>query len=600
MQKPLLIFSTFLFLGIVFAFVGKHLFELRTNARCHPQNAIYQQSHMSAESRAADLLSRMTEQEKMGQLALVEKNALTSPEDIRVYGLGALLSGAGSQPATNTPADWLALVAGFQAQAKETCLGIPLLYGIDAIHGHAGVNGATVFPHMIGLAASKDADLVRRVGKATAEELAATGIHWNFAPNLDIPKDQRWGRVYETFGSNPTTVTDLGTALLEGLQTPAETYPLVIATAKHFVGNGSMTWGTSGNATYKIDQGDSHLTEHTLRTEDLVPFKSTIQQGALVVMAGLNRWNGKMVTAQHALLTDILKKELGFTGFIVSDWYGVYSINSDRYVATVTGINAGIDMVMLPFEYKLFASDMERALTTGDISRERLDDAVRRILTVKFKAGLFDRPITTEVGLNTIGSAPHRRLAREAVQKSLVVLKNTKGALPLSRSASQILVAGDAANNLGRQAGAWTLEWQGVDGALFPGTTILQGIEETVVTKSHVRYSAHGDAATSTSRADIGIAVVGEKPYAEGVGDDPLPRLSDEDLATIKKLGTQCKTLIVVILSGRALALPAEAASWDAIVAAWLPGSEGQGVADGLFGISPLTGTLPVPWQGAF
>lgn len=572
--------------------------RVQTTKERHCQNsqAAYKDARLPIEQRVDDLLARMTQEEKIGQLALVEKNALETPEDIRNFHLGALLSGAGSKPATNSPEAWRDMILGYQAYAQETCLGIPLLYGIDAVHGVGGVQGATIFPHAIGLAATHDPELVQRVASATSQELSALGINWNFAPNLDVTHDQRWGRVYETFGSDTKTVTALGLASLRGTQAPQDAYLPVLATLKHFVGNGEMTWGTSGNNEYHIDQGDTRLTESELRERHLFPFTQAVQEGALVVMAGLNRWNGQNLSANTHLLTDVLKTELGFKGFVVSDWYGVYSITKDRYMATVYGINAGIDMAMLPFDYKAFQEDMMRALAQGDISRERLDDAVRRILTVKFQAGLFDRPAPTEEELSIVGSAAHHELAREAVQKSLTLLQNQRKTLPLSKSTPTIFVAGSAADNLGQQAGAWTIEWQGVEGNTIPGTSTLAGIQTTVSSSTHVVHDSTATFATEAERASVGIAVVGEKPYAEGVGDNANPTLSPEDLAAIQALKDKSRRLVVVIISGRALALPPEAKDWDAIVAAWLPGSEGQGVSDGLFGNTPIIGKLPVAW----
>ncbi len=565
--------------------------------RCHPRNAPFQDATLPIEARIDDLLGRMTLEEKIGQLALVEKNGLQKTEDISTYHLGALLSGSGSRPATNTPLAWLEMVQDFQNQAKETCLGIPVLYGIDAVHGNAGVYGATVFPHAIGLAASHDANLVGRVAHATAEEMAATGIYWNFSPSLDVTTDQRWGRVYETFGSNTTTISDLGAAAIEGLQTSTEPYLNALATPKHFVGNGATTWRSSVNADYSLDQGNTELPEAALRRDHIEAFKHAIDVGALSIMAGLNSWQGTPIAAQRHLLTDVLKHDLGFQGFVVSDWYGVYAISKDRYTATVTGINAGIDMVMLPFDYQLFATDMQQAIAAGDISQDRLNDAVRRILRAKFRVGLFDRPAASENGLATIGSTEHRALAREAVQKSLTVLKTKPGVLPLSKNGQRILVAGSGADNLGIQAGGWTLEWQGVDGNLFPGTTILNGIQNTVGPNTAIEYAIDGGLPSQVDKADVGIVVVGERPYAEGVGDRANPEFSKEDLKAIANVRARSKKLIVIVLSGRALEFPEEAKGWDTIIAAWLPGSEGRGVADGLFGVSPLVATTPVSWK---
>jgi beta-glucosidase len=564
---------------------------------CNQTDLPYQDSTLSIEERVNDLMGRMTTWEKIGQMTLVEKNSVHDLDDIYRYNLGALLSGFGAKPEPNTPQAWLAMVNSFQAEAQETCLKIPLLYGVDAVHGHTGVLGATVFPHAIGLGATHDAKLVERVADATAEEMAATGIYWNFSPNLDVVQDTRWGRVYETFGSEVKNVSSLGDAALRGLQTSSTGYLQTLGTLKHFVGLGAMEWGTSINPDFKIDQGNVALDEKTLRAEHLVPFQKALSSGARVVMAGLNTWNGQKTAANTYLLTDVLKTELGFSGFVVSDWYGVYEISKNQYDATVKAVNAGVDMVMLPFDYKTFMSNMEKAIQNGDISAARLDDAVKRILTVKFEAGLFDRPDPSEANLSVIGSDTHRELAREAVRASQVILKNTNRVIPVSPTTKKILVAGSSADNIGRQSGAWTVEWQGIDGNWIPGTSILAGIRQAVSETTEVVYSKDGKFSLEENKADIGIAIVGEKPYAEGWGDDPHPALSPEDLETIRKVKAQSKKVIVIIVSGRPLDISAYVKDWDGVIAAWLPGSEGEGVADTLFGAYPFTGTLPLEWK---
>lgn len=296
-------------------------------------------------------------------------------------------------------------------------------------------------------------------------------------------------------------------------------------------------------------------------------------------------------------MTDVLKKEFGFSGFLVSDWYGVYELSSNRYNSLVTAINAGVDMVMTPFEYKDFMSNIQKALANGDIKKERLDDAVRRILTVKFETGLFDRPQADPSGLSVIYSSEHKTLAREAVRKSLVLLKDTKALLPLPKSLDKIIVAGSGADNIGRQAGGWTVEWQGIDGNWIPGTTILQGIRNSVSKNTQVQYSAKGDFSLDASPADVGIVVVSEKPYAEGLGDSTNPSLSTEDLVAIENTKKNSKKIVVIIVSGRPLDIKQYVNNWDGVVAAWLPGSEGEGVADVLFGDYPFVGKLPVEWS---
>ena len=568
------------------------------NNNCHKINLPYQNPTLPVDQRVADLMDRMTEAEKIGQMVLVEKNSIHDINDITRYNLGALLSGGGAGPKQDTPLAWLQMINNVQSATKDTCLGIPLLYGIDAIHGHGNVLGATIFPHFIGLGATKDTDLVKRVASATAEEMTATGIYWNFAPNLDVAKDIRWGKTYETFGSDTTNVAQLGLAYLEGTQVSSDGYFKVLANPKHFIGGGDMEYGTSRNKKFKVEEGNITIDEETLRQVHLVPFQKAIANGARVIMVGTASWQGKLNSDNYHLLTEILKNELGFSGFIVSDWYGVYEIENSKYNSLVRAVNAGIDMVMTPFEYKGFLSNMQKALDNGDITKERIDGAVRRILTVKFETGLFDRPEATSEGLSVIGSDTHRELAREAVRKSQVLLQNNDSALPLDKSVNKIIIAGSAADNLGRQAGGWTTKWQGIDGnAGIVGTTILESIKNTVPKDTKIEYNKNGDFSVRNNLADVGIAVVGEKPYAEGWGDIANPSLSPEDLSAIEKVKAKSKKVVVIIVSGRPLNIKDYAENWDAIIAAWLPGSEGQGVADVLFGDFPFTGTLPVGWD---
>lgn len=321
---------------------------VQKNKICIPTNLPYQNSTLSVDARVDDLLARMTNAEKFGQMSLIEKDSVHDLNDITKYGLGALLSGGGGKPTTNTPEGWVEMIETFQHHSQQTRLGIPLLYGVDAVHGHGNVPGATIFPHFIGLAASKDADLVRAVAKATAEEVTATGINWVYSPNLDVAQDMRWGRIYETFGSDPQLVGRLGQAYIEGLQSVDDGRLSVAATAKHFIGNGSMVWGSSANTDYFIDQGESHIKETDLRKTHLEPFKRAIDADVKSIMVGLNKWDGKLISVNKYLLTDVLRTELGFQGFVVSDWYAVH----DDYNFLVSSVNAGIDMIMLPYDYK--------------------------------------------------------------------------------------------------------------------------------------------------------------------------------------------------------------------------------------------------------
>lgn len=562
-----------------------------------PDDAPYRQTEQTTEARVSDLLARMTLEEKIGQMALVEKNSVHDIDDIATYGIGAMLSGAGAKPAMNTVTGWRDMVAEFVAVSRTSRLGIPVLYGADAIHGHSNVPGATIFPHAIGLGASGDELLVEHIARVTAKELAATGIYWTYSPNLDLPQDIRWGRTYETFSDDPVLAAKLGAAFVRGTEQPfsnATGSAFVISTPKHFIGAGGMVWGSSSNNDFYIDQGTTPPDETLLRDVYLPPFKAAVDAGAGSLMVGLNSWGEEKLSANHYLITDVLKGELGFTGFVVSDWYGVYEIPGGNYEAAITAINAGIDVVMLPFEYKEFITNVSRAVKLGRIDEARIDDAVRRILTAKFELGLFDMPPNTE--LPTVGSNEDRVLAREAVAKSLVLLKDDANVLPIQTDVTHIRVAGSAADNVGLQSGAWTIEWQGIDGNWLPGSTsILKGIQDRALEGVRVEYNILGTFEAG-EKADLGIAIVGEKPYAEGWGDSALPTLSKEDTQAIAKLKASSKKLLVIIVSGRPLIITDDIASWDAVVAAWLPGTEGGGVADVLYGDVPFTGKLPLPW----
>lgn len=557
-------------------------------------DAVYLRSDAPVELRVDDLLSRMTLPEKIGQMALVEKNSIKNESDIAAYGLGGLLSGAGAKPTQNDPAGWKKMVDRYQQLATGSRLGIPLLYGADAVHGHAHVPGATVFPHSIGLGAAGDPELVERIARATALELRATGINWNFAPNLDLPEDTRWGRVYEAYSSDSKVATELGAAYVRGLQGDDTT---VLGTLKHFIGLGSMEWNSSFNKNFRIDQGVTVADEAKLQSIYIPPFAAGVDAGALSVMTGLNQWGKHSLVTDKYLITDVLKGQLGFQGFVVSDWYGIYEGRRSRFVATVEAVNAGMDMVMLPFDYETFVRHMTLANRLGLISDERIDDAVRRILRAKFALGLFDVPSAEVVPFTVIGSIPHRQIAREAVSRSLVLLKNEGDVLPLQPATQRIYVAGSAADNTGRQSGAWTIEWQGVDGNSVPGaTSILAGIREQVSGGVDVVYDKEADFAGGASKADVGIAVVGEGSYAEGWGDREYPILDEVDRKAIERLREVSEKVVVVVVSGRPLLMESEIEAADAVVAAWLPGSEGGGVADVLFGHQAFSGKLPLPW----
>ena len=564
--------------------------------------AAYRNPALPVEARIDDLLPRMTLPEKIGQMTLIEKNSVR-PADVTAKLIGGVLSGGGGSPRPNTAEAWAKMVDDYQRAALATRLAIPILYGVDAVHGHGNLYGATIFPHNIGLGAANDPDLVERIGRATAQEMIATGIYWNYSPVLAVVQDYRWGRAYESFGERTEWVTALGLAMLRGLQGEKLGTPgTVLATPKHYVADGGTAWGSSSTENYQIDQGVAEIDEATLRQIHLPPYQAAVQAGALSIMASFSSWGGLKMHAQKYLLTDVLKGELGFTGFIVSDWGGIDQIAEDYDQAVITAINAGIDMNMVPYDADKFINALTRAVESGAVPMARIDDAVRRILRAKFTLGLFERPFSDPALLPTVGSAEHRALAREAVGKSLVLLKNADQTLPLAPTTPTIFVAGVAADDIGIQSGGWTIEWQGKTGKITLGTTILEGITAAVGPETKVVFSALGRfgsqkaADGSALIADVGIVVVGEKPYAEGRGDSAALTLSDPDLALIDRVRPVSKKLVVIVVSGRPLALGEALDQADAVIAAWLPGTEGAGVADGLFGVRPFTGKLPVTW----
>ena len=476
------------------------------NAPLAAQDEIYRDPTQSVEARVEDLLARMTLEEKIGQMTLVEKNSL-SPQVVFDYFIGGVLSGGGGYPAQNTPAAWLGMVSAFQEAALDTRLGIPIIYGVDAVHGHNNVRGATIFPHNIGLGATRDAALVEQIGAATASEMMATGIYWNYAPVIAVVQDVRWGRTYEAFGENTALVTELGTAFMRGLQGDPL---LVLATPKHYLGDGGTAWGTSSFGPNNLDRGDTQMDEATLRELFLPPYVEAVNNGALTIMVSFSSWNGTPMHANAYLINDVLKGELGFEGFVVSDWQGIDLVAADYYDAVVASINAGVDMNMVPQDYGRFIRTLTQAVESGDVAQERIDDAVRRILRAKFSVGLFDRETGDGATLDQVGSAEHRALARQAVSESLVLLKND-AALPISTDAATIFVAGSAADDLGIQAGGWTIEWQGGTGDITLGTTILDGITAVAGTNTHIAYEKLGrfesihDAAGNPAIAGLGI-----------------------------------------------------------------------------------------------
>ncbi len=544
------------------------------------------------------LLQVMTLEEKIGQMTQIDRQFLNSISDISKYGIGSLLSGGGSTPKVNEPKAWADMYDMYQKEALKSRLKIPLLYGIDAVHGHNNVVGATIFPHNIGLGATRDPKIVEAVARATALEVAATGMDWDFAPCLAVPDDYRWGRTYEGFSENTALVTELGGAAVRGYQSTDINNPQsVLACAKHFIGDGGTLFGTGLNNL--IDRGNLAVSEKELREKHLPPFKEAIDNGVATFMAAYNTWNDVKCHANKYLLTDLLKEELGFQGFVVSDWAAIEEIPGDYKSDIIISINAGIDMVMVPGavkygnqSYETFLTLFKESVDDGSIPMERVDDAVKRILLVKKQSGLFDRPFSDQQLLSHIGSSKHREIAREAVRKSMVLLKNNDNVLPLPKSGKTIVVAGRGADNIGMQSGGWTISWQGEMGQTTKGTTILDAIKSAVGAETNVEYSKNGTGVNG----DVAVVVIGEKPYAEMQGDRADLNLDNDDLSVINRLKKKGLPVVVVLLSGRPMIITKEVNNWDGFVAAWLPGTEGAGVADVLFGDYNPTGKLSYSW----
>ncbi|MBE1537748.1 glycoside hydrolase family 3 protein [Actinomadura algeriensis] len=541
--------------------------------------------------RVDDLMKRMSLDDKLGQMTQPERRYI-KPAEITEHRIGSVLSSGGSAPKPNTAENWADMYDELQKAALAGPLRVPLMYGVDAVHGHNNVVGATIFPHNIGLGATRDPGLVREIGAATAAEMTATGVDWNFAPCVCVVRNDRWGRTYESFGEVPGLPSAM-TTMIDGLQgAKLGAGPTsVLATAKHYLGDG----GTQGGD----DRGDARIPEARLREIHLPPFRAAVRRGVGSVMVSYSSWNGVKLHEHRYLITEVLKGELGFTGFVVSDYNGVDQIDGEpgfTRAEVAKAINAGIDMVMVPEEWKKFIRYLGEEVRAGNVPMSRIDDANRRILTKKFELGLFEDPMADRSYLKSVGGADHRVLARRAVAKSQVLLKNSKNVLPLGAAADKIFVAGRGADDIGRQSGGWTVTWQGEPGDITPGTTILEGVREVAGPSVKVDYGRDGKGIDDSY--DAAIAVVGEDPYAEYHGDRTGGLgLDDVDLRTIERLQAADVPVIVVLVSGRPLDVAQRLSGWDALVASWLPGTEGAGVADVLFGKVAPTGRLPVTWM---
>ncbi|XP_038985453.1 beta-glucosidase BoGH3B-like [Phoenix dactylifera] len=566
----------------------------------------YKDPNQPLNVRVRDLMKRMTLPEKIGQMTQIERK-VASAQVVKDYFIGSILSGGGSVPKPQASAeDWVNMVNDFQQGCLSTRLGIPMIYGVDAVHGHNNAYNATIFPHNIGLGATRDPNLVKRIGAATALEVRATGITYAFAPCIAVCRDPRWGRCYESYSEDHKIVRAM-TEIIPGLQggLPAnysKGFPYVAgknnvaACSKHFVGDGGTHNG--------IDENNTIIDQRALFNIHMPAYYDSIAKGVSTVMISYSSWNGEKMHGNRGLVTGFLKNKLGFKGFVISDWQGIDRITTPpgaNYTYSVlTGVNAGIDMIMVPNDYAQFIDTLTSLVNNKCIPMSRIDDAVRRILRVKFTMGLFENPLADLSFVGQLGKKEHRDLAREAVRKSLVLLKNGKSTskplLPLSKKAPKILVAGSHADNLGYQCGGWTIEWQGGSGEITVGTTILSAVKSTVDPATNVVFSENPDANfVKSNNFSYAIVVVGEQPYTEMYGDSLNLTIPDPGPSTIQTVCGAVKCAVVVI-SGRPVVIEPYVPMMDALVAAWLPGSEGQGVADVLFGDYGFTGKLPRTW----
>ncbi|GAC13900.1 glycoside hydrolase family 3 protein [Aliiglaciecola lipolytica] len=565
------------------------------------------------------LMAKMTLAQKIGQMTQAERSTCTA-QDVYQYHLGSVLSAAGSVPGNNRLKDWLEMTDAYWLASMQTDadhLAIPVIYGIDAVHGNNNVKDAVVFPHNIGLGAGADFDLIEQIAEITAKEVCAIGVDWVFSPNLAVAEDYHWGRTYESFSERTDLVCDFAKSMITGLQS-ALPQSGVLACAKHWIGDGGTLHG--------VDQGDTILDWQQLEQIHVRPYYQAIEAGALSIMVSFSSWNGEKCHGNRHLLTDILKGNMQFSGILISDMQGIDDLAEDFYIAVAKGVNAGIDMFMVPGNWKQFIEHLISHVELGTVPIERINDAVRRILSVKMAIGLFEKPRPSKRQLAnhaSFGSKQHRNVARKAVQKSLVLLKNHDHVLPLSKN-SRILVTGNSADNIGYQCGGFTISWQGDDGnEEFPAaTSIWQGIQNQATNAQFIGAGEITD--IDPNQFDVAIVVVGERPYAEGLGDirydddvmfksglqingqlrmQPasgnsleLQVMYPQALQTIKTLKVKGIPVVTILISGRPLITTSEITQSSAFIAAWLPGSEGDGVADVLYAKAAFSGKLGFSW----
>jgi beta-glucosidase len=589
----------------------------------------YQDPSLPVATRVDDLLGRMTLGEKIGQMTQAERiDVDADPSLITTYALGSVLSGGGSVPTPNTPEGWADMVDRYQEAALDTRLGIPLIYGVDSVHGHGNLQGATVFPHNIGLGATRNPALVQKIGHVTALETRATGPQWAFAPCICVARDDRWGRTYESFGETPGLVKSMETAIdgLQGRPGQLDHPDRVLASAKHFAGDGLTAFDT-GEGDYTVDQGIDQVSRREFNRLALAPYRPAVRKhhvGSVMPSFSSVDWTNDglgdpvKMHANRGLITDVLKGDLGFDGFVISDWRAIRQLPGEYADQLEASVMAGVDMFMEPKQapnnptgwQEDFIPTLTQLVEDDVVPISRIDDAVSRILAAKFQLGLFEHPLTDRSNLDQVGSRAHHRLARVAAAQSQVLLRNKQRTLPL-KPRKDVYVAGSNADSIGNQAGGWTLTWQGGSTNVIPGTTILDGIKRA----AHGKVVYSETAESRVPRNSVGVVVVGETPYAEGFGDvggplwayDPgdggVPRpektmqLSDADTKAVRKVCARTTSCTVLVVSGRPMVLPPRLLhQTDALVASWLPGSEGAGVADVLYGHRPFTGRLPVSW----
>lgn len=560
-------------------------------------------SHAKTENEISALVAKMTVEQKVGQLIQADISAI-KPEDLTEYPLGSILAGGNSGPYGDeraSAAKWARLVGEFREESRKSGAGIPILFGVDAVHGHSNLPEATIFPHNIGLGATRDVGLIERIGVATAAEISGSGIEWTFAPTLAAPQDLRWGRTYEGYSSDPALIASYAKAMTLGLQgqlvagKPLEANR-VAATAKHFLADGGTMDGR--------DQGDAQIGEAELVAKHAQGYPASIDAGALTVMASFSSWNGVKHHGNKSLLTDVLKRRMGFAGLVVGDWNGHGQVAGCSATDCPAAINAGLDLFMAPDSWKGLFDSTLAAARDGRIPASRIDDAVRRILRVKYKLGLMGDVQTVRGDVSLVGKKEHLELAREAVSKSLVLLKNGEGVLPI-RNGARVLIAGSGADNMAMQAGGWTISWQGTDTTssdFANGQTIGRAISDAV--KSNGGLATISTTGEVETKPDVAVVVLGEKPYAEFEGDVPnlafQPTPAEEQI--IARFKSQGIPVVVVFLSGRPMFTGKLINQADAFVAAWLPGTQGRGVADVLVAGADnkaerdFTGRLPFAW----